>query len=80
VVSPLQLNSQRLFNSDPTIRKIAIELYDSIKNLPIISPHGHTDPAWFANDNPFSNPAELLIKPDHYVSECCIPKASVLNH
>ena len=67
MVSPLQLNSQRLFNPEPTIRKIAIELYDSIKNLPIISPHGHTDPAWFANDKPFSNPAELLIKPDHYV-------------
>lgn len=63
----LQLNSQRLFSPDPTIRQIATELYNSIQNLPIVSPHGHTDPAWFANDNAFSNPAELLIQPDHYV-------------
>ena len=38
-----------------------------VKDLPIISPHGHTDPRWFAYDQPFANPAELLIVPDHYV-------------
>jgi glucuronate isomerase len=38
-----------------------------VKDLPIISPHGHTDPAWFAKNEPFANPAELLITPDHYV-------------
>jgi glucuronate isomerase len=42
-------------------------LYQSIKSLPIVSPHGHCDPAWFARDEAFANPAELLVIPDHYV-------------
>jgi glucuronate isomerase len=39
----------------------------SVKDLPIISPHGHTDPSWFADNNPFANPSDLLLTPDHYV-------------
>lgn len=42
-------------------------LYDAIRHLPIVSPHGHTVPEWFAEDRPFADPAELLIVPDHYV-------------
>ncbi|WP_020208700.1 glucuronate isomerase [Gilvimarinus chinensis] len=64
---PLQLDENRLFPSDSRERTIARELYDSVKNLPIISPHGHTDPSWFADNECFPNPTELLIKPDHYV-------------
>lgn len=45
----------------------AAEIYDGIKSAPIVSPHGHCDPAWFAKDHPFSDPAELLVIPDHYV-------------
>ncbi|HNG60523.1 MAG TPA: glucuronate isomerase, partial [Cellvibrionaceae bacterium] len=64
---PLVLNPDRLFSSDPAQRAIARRLYTSIKNLPIISPHGHTDPSWFADNEPFGNASELLIRPDHYV-------------
>lgn len=46
---------------------VAAELYATIKTLPIVSPHGHTAPEWFAQNRPFSDPAELLIIPDHYV-------------
>lgn len=46
---------------------LAQDLYDGIADLPIVSPHGHCDPAWFATDAPFANPAELLVIPDHYV-------------
>ncbi len=63
----LRLHPDRLFPSDPVMRDIARRLYASVKDLPIISPHGHTDPRWFAYDQPFANPAELLIIPDHYV-------------
>jgi glucuronate isomerase len=35
--------------------------------LPIVSPHGHTDPQWFAENRPFPDPATLLIIPDHYI-------------
>ncbi|MFX6819272.1 hypothetical protein ABTH35_20115, partial [Acinetobacter baumannii] len=33
----------------------------------IVSPHGHTDPRWFAENRPFADPAQLLVIPDHYV-------------
>ncbi|MEM8980873.1 MAG: glucuronate isomerase [Pseudomonadota bacterium] len=45
----------------------AASLYEGIRDLPIVSPHGHCDPAWFAHNQPFQDPAELLVVPDHYV-------------
>ena len=63
----LKLNEDRLFSSDPIQRDIARELYANVKNLPIISPHGHTDPSWFSKNENFGNPTELFIAPDHYV-------------
>ncbi|MEQ8365436.1 MAG: glucuronate isomerase [Roseicyclus sp.] len=45
----------------------AAALYEAIAGLPVISPHGHCDPAWFADDMPFPDPASLLILPDHYL-------------
>ncbi|WP_077145482.1 glucuronate isomerase [Sphingopyxis sp. KK2] len=64
---PLTLNPDRLFPSDPGQRDIARRLYAEVAGLPIISPHGHTDPRWFAGDASFGNAAELLLHPDHYV-------------
>lgn len=63
----LELHPDRLFPADPGTRAIARRLYEEVKALPILSPHGHTDPRWFAYDENFPNPAELLITPDHYV-------------
>ena len=57
----------RLFPADTGLRKIAQGLYESVKDLPIISPHGHCDPSWFALNERFPNPAELFVIPDHYV-------------
>ncbi|SEW44814.1 glucuronate isomerase [Cognatiyoonia koreensis] len=61
------LDPARLLPTDPESQKIAQELYDDISALPIISPHGHTDPAWFSQDLPFPDPAQLFVTPDHYV-------------
>ena len=61
------LHPQRLFASCPVQRAIATELYESVRDLPIVSPHGHTDPRWFADNRPFANASELLIQPDHYL-------------
>jgi glucuronate isomerase len=61
------LHPDRLFPADVTTRQIARELYENVRALPILSPHGHTDPAWFALDERFSNPTELLLIPDHYL-------------
>jgi len=49
------------------VRAIARTLYTAVKDLPIVSPHGHTDPAWFATNAPFGNASELLLVPDHYL-------------
>ena len=57
----------RLFPADPAVRKMARALYESVEALPIVSPHGHTDPRWFADNGPFSDPSTLLVVPDHYV-------------
>ncbi|UDL87690.1 glucuronate isomerase [Mesorhizobium sp. PAMC28654] len=56
-----------LFQPDAQSRSIARDLYAGIKSLPIVSPHGHTDPRWYALNEPFPDPARLLIVPDHYI-------------
>ena len=61
------LDEDRLFPADPATKKIARRLYESIASLPIISPHGHTQAEWFAENKAFPNPARLLIVPDHYI-------------
>lgn len=61
------LHPDRLFPADPATREICRALYEQVKNLPIISPHGHTDPRWFAENQPFENAVSLLLQPDHYV-------------
>ena len=61
------LAPDRLFPVDPEVRFLARDLYGSIAKAPIVSPHGHTDPRWFAENKPFPNPAQLFITPDHYV-------------
>jgi glucuronate isomerase len=61
------LNDNRLFPADGEARSIAARLYETVRDLPIISPHGHTDPSWFAKNEPFPDPAKLLIQPDHYI-------------
>ena len=61
------LHEDRLFPADPETRDVARRLYENIRELPIISPHGHTQAAWFAHNEPFPNPAKLFVQPDHYV-------------
>ena len=61
------IHEDRLFPPDPVARAIAKALYAQVKALPIVSPHGHTQAAWFARNEPFPDPATLLVQPDHYV-------------
>ena len=66
-IKDLKLDENRFFDPDPGVRKIARTLYEGVRNLPIVSPHGHTDPRWFAQNAPFPDPAGLILIPDHYV-------------
>ena len=64
---PLSLHPDRLFSSDPIQRDLSRALHATVEDLPIVSPHGHTDPQWYADNEPFTNASALLITPDHYV-------------
>ncbi|MEZ4668284.1 MAG: glucuronate isomerase [Anaerolineae bacterium] len=60
--------ADRYFSSDPIRRKLAHDLYETVKHMPLICPHGHVDPRLFADSNyQFGSPVELLIIPDHYI-------------
>ena len=63
----LNLHEDRLFPADLNVRGIARRLYAAVRDLPIVSPHGHTDPQWFASNDAFSDPTSLLLAPDHYL-------------
>ena len=63
----LTLHPDRFLGTDENTTSIARRLYAETQNLPIISPHGHTDPLWFAGNKPFENPSALLLTPDHYI-------------
>ena len=57
----------RLFPPEPSVRDVAVKLYDQVARLPLVSPHGHVDAALLADDAPYSDPVALLVRPDHYV-------------
>ncbi len=66
--TPLRLHPDRLFPPEPAVRDLARELYQLVRDHPIISPHGHVDPQVLVDDQPFADPAGLLLQPDHYVT------------
>lgn len=61
------LHPDRLFPTASAPRAIARRLYAEVKDLPIISPHGHTEPKWYAQNEAFPDPATLFVVPDHYI-------------
>ncbi|MDP9735598.1 glucuronate isomerase [Curtobacterium sp. 260] len=65
--TPLAPHPDRLFPADPGTRSVARTVYEAVRDAPIISPHGHVDAALIADDQPFPDPAALLVAPDHYV-------------
>jgi glucuronate isomerase len=61
------LHDNRLFPADSATRAIAQRLFKEVRDLPIVSPHGHTQAEWFATNAAFPDPARLFIVPDHYI-------------
>lgn len=61
------LADDRLFPTEARSRTVARALYETVQSLPIVSPHGHTDPRWFAENQNFPDPAHLIVVPDHYI-------------
>lgn len=63
----MSANDDRCFDPDPAQRALARALYAGVRDLPIVSPHGHVDPSLLASDRSLGSPADLFIIPDHYV-------------
>lgn len=63
----LDLNPDRFFGPEQSVRRIARELFEEIEGLPLICPHGHVPPELLAQDEAFPEPTSLIIKPDHYI-------------
>ncbi len=61
------LDPDRFFDSDPAVRRITRDLYEETRRLPIVPPHGHVYPGILARDEPFPEPAALMVQPDHYI-------------
>jgi glucuronate isomerase len=66
-MTAMLLDEDRMFPAETSARKVARALYAHVRNLPIVSPHGHTQAGWFASNGPFPDPATLFVQPDHYV-------------
>ena len=50
--APLVLSPDRLLPADPGTRAVARRLYDAVRGLPILSPHGHVDARLLVEDAP----------------------------
>ena len=79
-MTKLHLPEDRYFDPNPEQKKVAMALYQSVADLPLVSPHGHVDPQLFANpDATFGTPADLLIIPDHYVFPAVLQGADTVG-
>src|SRR3954462_14988463 len=68
MAASLALHPDRLLPSDPGTRELARRLYATVRELPVISPHGHVPAQLLLDDQPFPDPATLFVTPDHYVT------------
>src|SRR3954467_960602 len=71
--APLVHSTDRLLPAEPGLRSVARRLYEAVRELPILSPHGHVAARLPVDDAPFPDPpsrdpASLLVPPDHYVT------------
>ena len=76
---PLELDDDRLLPAEPSVRALAREIYAQIRDLPLISMHGHVEASVLARDEPFPDPAQLLVVPDHYVTRMLVSQGARLE-
>ncbi|MGC8481924.1 MAG: glucuronate isomerase, partial [Acidimicrobiales bacterium] len=75
----MTLSPDRLFSAEASVRRVARTIYESTKNLPLVCPHTHCDPTWFADDQAFTDPASLFVIPDHYVLRMLVSQGVPLS-
>jgi glucuronate isomerase len=62
------IDNKSLMPLEPAVRDIANGLYQLVRELPIISPHGHVDPQLLLANQPFESAADLFIYHNHYIT------------
>ncbi|WP_232514726.1 glucuronate isomerase [Cellulomonas sp. PSBB021] len=75
----LTLDPDRALPAEPTVRAIARELLAGTQDLPLVSMHGHVDVDLLLADEPFRDPAELLVVPDHYLLRLLVSQGVSLD-
>ena len=78
-VRPLVLDDDRILPTDPAVRAVAREIFAAVRDLPLISMHGHVEASVLADDEPFPDPAQLLVVPDHYVTRMLVSQGARLE-
>ncbi|MDP9695411.1 UNVERIFIED_ORG: glucuronate isomerase [Arthrobacter globiformis] len=68
----LELHPDRALPADERQRAVAREIYEQTAQLPLICMHGHVEADVFAANEPFADPAQLLVVPDHYVTRMMV--------
>lgn len=68
----LELHPDRALPADERQRAVAREIYGQTARLPLICMHGHVEADVFAANEPFADPAQLLVVPDHYVTRMMV--------
>ncbi|MBB5791036.1 glucuronate isomerase [Jiangella mangrovi] len=76
---PWALHPDRALPADPATRPVAREIYAATRDLPLVSMHGHVDVTVFSRDEPFGDPAQLLVVPDHYVTRMLVSQGETLQ-
>ena len=71
-MTALVLDDDRLLPPDERTRAVARELYAAVRDLPLVSMHGHVEASVLARDEAFPDPAQLLVVPDHYVTRMLV--------
>jgi glucuronate isomerase len=79
VPEPLLNNPDRLFPAERETRALARDLYASVADRAILSPHGHVDARILLDDEPFSTAADLFVRHDHYVTRLLHSAGIALN-
>ena len=75
----LRLDPDRALPAEPGVRDVARRLYGATRDLPLVCMHGHVDAAVLADDRPYTDAAQLLVVPDHYVTRMLVSQGIPLH-
>lgn len=73
------LHPDRGLPADTAVRPIARQIYASTADLPIVSMHGHVEVEMLRRNERFSDPAQVLVIPDHYLVRMLVSQGATFE-